>query len=178
MSFSAMSVIATDRLVLRPPEARDAAAIVEGLDNLNVSRWTRRIPFPYRPLDAEAFLALSADAPGMTRRAITHDGHLIGVIGLEAGEIGYWIAEPQWGQGYGREAARAMADHAFSVLGMDGLFASHHLGNEASRRILLGLGFVETGTGEAFSAARNARVTVVNLVLRRDGWQQARERRR
>ena len=173
-----MSVIATSRLVLRPSEARDAAAIVEGLNNLSVSKWTRRIPFPYRAEDAEDFLALPADAPGITRRAITRDDRLIGVIGLEQGEIGYWIAEPHWGQGFGREAARAMADHGFSVLGMDGLFASYHLGNDASRRILLGLGFIETGTEESFSAARNALVTVMKLVLSRDGWQRARERRR
>lgn len=71
-----------------------------------------------------------------------------------------------------------MVDHAFATLGHDALDASYHLGNAASRRILLGLGFVETGEGSAFSKARQAEVPHMKLRLTREAWKGAKERRR
>lgn len=173
-----MTTLPTDRLTLRPPQEADAEALVRGLDNLNVSRWTGRIPYPYGPEDAEAFLDYVRQKPeDALVLAITRNEALIGVIGIE-GELGYWLAEPHWGHGYGTEAARAVVDHAFEALGHDELEASYHLGNAASRRILLGLGFVETVEGSAFSKARQAEVPHMKLKLTRDHWQQAKERRR
>ena len=174
-----MTVIVTERLTLRPPERSDAAALVVALNNLNVSRWTGRIPYPYGAADAEAFLDHhEAPAPDELMLLITRAGQLIGGIGIGFGEIGYWLAEEHWGQGYGREAARAMTDHGFEVLELEELEASYQLGNAASRRILLGLGFVETGEGRAFSKARQAEVAHMKLVLTRSAWAEAKERRR
>ncbi|MFO1132464.1 MAG: GNAT family N-acetyltransferase [Hyphomicrobiales bacterium] len=173
-----MTTLVTDRLTLRPPRAADAGTIVRELGNFSVSRWTGRVPHPYAATDAEAFLAhcrdLNSDALVL---AITRDDTLIGVIGIEDGELGYWLAEPHWGQGYATEAARAVVDHAVDVMGMTELEASYHLGNAASRRILLGLGFVETGEGSAFSKARQAEVPHMKLRLTRDVWKEAKERR-
>ena len=171
--------IATPRLLLRPLEAGDAAALVRGLNNFNVAKWTGRIPWPYGPDDAAAFLSATAAAQSSpASRAIERDGALIGVIAIERGEIGYWLAEPFWGRGYGKEAARAMADHGFTGLALPALTASHHLGNEASRRILLGLGFTETGQDTAHSRARDAMVPIARLMLPRTRWLEARERGR
>jgi hypothetical protein len=41
-----MTTLTTARLTLRPPMEQDAAALVRELGNLNVSRWTGRIPHP------------------------------------------------------------------------------------------------------------------------------------
>lgn len=172
-----MTLIATPRLLLRAPLPSDKEAIVRGLSNLEVSRWTRRIPFPYSAADAEEWLALPFDGDGLLKRAIALDGDLIGVIGIENGEIGYWIAEPHWGRGYATEAARAMTDHAFGTMGMDMLVASYQLGNAASRRILLGLGFLETGTAPSSCRATASEVTVMLLELSRARWVLAREQR-
>ena len=174
-----MSTLVTDRLTLRPPQGTDAEALVRGLDNLNVSRWTGRIPHPYGPADAEAFLEYVRQKPAEALvLAIAHDDALIGVIGVEQGELGYWLAQPHWGQGLGSEAARAVVDHAFETQGLEEMEASYHLGNAASRRILLGLGFVETGEGSAFSKARQAEVPHMKLMLTRTAWAKAKERRR
>lgn len=173
-----MTMLLTPRLALRPPRATDAEAIVRELGNFSVSRWTGRVPHPYGPADAEAFLAHCRELPaGALMLAVTRDDALIGVIGVEQGELGYWLAESAWGRGYGSEAARAVVDHAFGVLGIDELVASYHLGNAASRRILLGLGFVEIGEGSAFSKARQAEVAHMKLTLTRAAWAKARERR-
>jgi len=174
-----MTTLTTPRLVLRPPQDADRTALVAGLDNLNVSRWTGRIPHPYGPDDAEAFLNHVRQTPqDALVLVITHEGALIGVIGIEGGELGYWLAEPHWGKGYGTEAARAVVDHAFGRQGREELVASYHLGNGASRRILLGLGFVELGEGSAYSKARRAEVPHMRLTLTRAGWEKAKERRR
>ncbi|MCA3554752.1 GNAT family N-acetyltransferase [Aestuariivirga sp.] len=173
-----MTILVTDRLMLRPLEERDRQALIPALNNLNVSRWTGRIPHPYGPEDAEAFFVYLRRKPEDTLvLAITRSDAMIGVIGLE-GELGYWLAEPHWGQGYGTEAARAVADHAFEMLEREELLASHHVGNAASRRILLGLGFVETEEGSAYSNARQADVPHMKLRLTRQAWKEAKGRRR
>ena len=173
-----MTTLTTMRLTLRPPEPGDAAALVRGLDNFNVSQWTGRIPYPYGLADAEAYIAqcrkLSGNGLGLL---ITHEAQVIGGIGIE-GELGYWLAEPWWGRGLATEAARAVTDHAFTALGRTELDASYQMGNDASRRILLGLGFAETGEGKGFSKAREQQTRLMLLTLTREDWQKARERRR
>lgn len=174
-----MTTLVTDRLTLRPPHPADADAILRGLGNFSVSRWTGRVPYPYGAADAQACLAHCRDLPGDALvLAISRDDALIGVIGIEHNELGYWLAEPHWGQGLATEAACAVVDHAFAVLGIAAIDASYHLGNTASRRILLGLGFMETAEGSAFSKARQADVAHMKLVLTREAWKDAKERRR
>ncbi len=173
-----MTMLKTPRLLLRPPEAEDADALVRGLNNLAVSRWTARIPYPYGAGDADAFLAQTMTPPaGVERLAITLNGELIGVIGVEGGELGYWIAEPFWGRGLATEAARAVVDHAFSEGTCDSLAARYQLGNEASRRILVGLGFQEQGEAEGFCRATGEATRVMTLALSASRWAGARERR-
>ena len=179
------AIIKTPRLVLRAPRADDLRVLVTGLDNFNVSQWTARIPFPYTMDDAEAFLAQAETADsGTLRLAVTLDGGLIGGIACErsvdgtSAEIGYWLAEPHWGKGYATEAARAISDHAFEAMGYDGLKAGYRHGNEASRRILEGLGFIKTGDGMMFSRAVGSETPVTRLQLTRAAWEKAKDRRR
>jgi RimJ/RimL family protein N-acetyltransferase len=56
-------------------------------------------------------------------------------------EIGVHLKPPYWGAGYAAEASRAIMAHAFTTLGAASLFAGHHPGNAASRRVLTALGF-------------------------------------
>lgn len=60
-------------------------------------------------------------------------------------EIGYGLAAPYRGRGYGTEAARALADWVTSRPGVTGVTASVEVGNIASRRLLERLGFELTG---------------------------------
>jgi RimJ/RimL family protein N-acetyltransferase len=78
-------------------------------------------------------------------------GEHVGCCGLRAyepaariHEFGVHIRSACWGRGYAREASRAVIDHAFDHLGARGLFAGHHPGNDASRRLLEKLGFRHT----------------------------------
>ena len=179
-----MTTITTQRLLLRPLQEGDAEALVRGLNNFNVAKWTARVPFPYGVMDARNFIALCANPEDCTLRlCITFRGDLIGVISCEqthdgiAAELGYWLAEPHWGKGFGKEAAQAIAAHAFGQIRHDLLVAGYREGNEASRRILDGLGFEMTGRRQVFSAAANANVPVIRMALSRGRWQDVGGRR-
>ena len=175
-------MIETPHLLLRAFVAADIPAMVTGLSNFAVARNTGRVPFPYGPADAEAFLArIAADTSPSVNLAIALKSApeaLIGGIGLvtdrgEEAELGYWLAEPLWGRGLGTEAARAMTRHAFERCGFARLTASYHAGNDASRRILLGLGFAVVSDGFAYSLARGQEVPVEFLALARARWQKS-----
>ncbi|MFN4141156.1 GNAT family N-acetyltransferase [Aestuariivirga sp.] len=174
-----MATLHTRRLTLRPPQDTDRAALVHSLDNPNVSRWTGRIPWPYRQDDAEAFLAHARGAPGDSLiLLITYEEAGIGGIGIEAGELGYWLAEPQWRRGFGAEAAQAVVDHGFAAERREQIRASYFDGNAASRRILEGLGFEATGEAISYSRARQAEVRMTELLLTWEAWKNAKERQR
>ena len=59
-------------------------------------------------------------------------------------EVGIHLPRAYWGQGLAKEAARVVIDYGFGTLDASALFAGHHPRNEASRRLLLKLGFVHT----------------------------------
>jgi ribosomal-protein-alanine N-acetyltransferase len=56
-------------------------------------------------------------------------------------QFGFQLRQAHWRQGYLREVAPVIIADAFDVLGAAALYAGHHPDNEASRRVLLALGF-------------------------------------
>lgn len=75
---------------------------------------------------------------------------LIGCCGLRPYdrtkyEIGFHLRPKFWGQGYAVEAANAVIEYAFKILGADALFAGHNPNNIASSKILKKLGFSYIG---------------------------------
>jgi RimJ/RimL family protein N-acetyltransferase len=59
-------------------------------------------------------------------------------------EIGFHLRRAFWDRGLTSEAASAVIDYGFGTLDATALFAGHHPANEASRHLLLKLGFVQT----------------------------------
>src|SRR5690349_13153207 len=121
-------VLDTARLRLRPLEYSDALRIQALFDSPNVLRYMNAaIPWPY-PEDG-AMQHLRAVLPRMEAGEEYYwaiglresDEGLIGVIGLtpasDEDHRGFWLGEPYWGQGYMREAVRAVNDCAFDELG-------------------------------------------------------------
>ena len=144
-------VLHTERLTLRAPAPSDIKSIVRFAAERRVAENTLRIPHPYRPADAEQFLAAVNRQAGEATFVIARDGEAIGICGIDlrdgAAEIGYWLGAPFWGCGYATEAARALIDHAFGVLGHEALMAAARVSNPASRRVLEKCGFQWTGVG-------------------------------
>jgi RimJ/RimL family protein N-acetyltransferase len=136
------------------------------------------VPHPYGPDDAAEFLerAASQQADGtafmFALAERTTPQNLIGVVSLErddgpgdSAELGYWLAQPLWGRGLMREAAKAVVGYAFESAGLARLYACYHLGNEASRRILMGLGFLPQRRCSCHSIAQNRAVEIEELEL-------------
>lgn len=71
---------------------------------------------------------------------------LIGFCGLhrlgttEDVEIGWWILPDHWGKGLASEAASAVLDHAFEVIGLERVTSICHEDNKASERIMQKIG--------------------------------------
>lgn len=135
----------TPRLVLRPVVRADWRAIHRYMADPDVTRW-----LPEGRLDAEGSRAFARQqsGPGATAAAVVEraSGELIGHMPYhpwfepETQEIGWVIAADRQGRGYGAEAARALLDHAFSVLGRHRVIATCQPENPASWRIMEKLG--------------------------------------
>jgi RimJ/RimL family protein N-acetyltransferase len=143
----------TTRLLLRPGWSQDAPALFKAIADERIVRNLATAPWPYRPGDAEAWLAAErkASEPSLLIfRRTDAAPELIGAIGLgrrPTGEIelGYWIAREHWGRGYATEAGRAVLATARHGLRLRRLTAGHFLDNPASGRVLEKLGFQSIG---------------------------------
>jgi RimJ/RimL family protein N-acetyltransferase len=156
--FAATSLL-TDRLLLRPCAPGDEQALVAGLGDREVERWLETVPHPYTAEHARDWIARSArerDAGFMQDFAITlaDGGALVGGIAFTpsrvepVAEVGYWIARPHWGRGYGGEALARVVRYATAECAprFERLRARVDRDNTASRRMLARAGFVERGT--------------------------------
>lgn len=144
-------VLETQRLILRAPRLEDAKAVAMLANDRRVAEMTARIPHPYQPADAEAFIAAANAREGDSVFLVTlADGTVAGACGVSrlgegTPELGYWLGVPFWGRGFATEAARAVIDHAFGAAGHDALHAGALVSNPASRRVLVKCGFQWTG---------------------------------
>jgi RimJ/RimL family protein N-acetyltransferase len=153
----------TERLLLRPGWSQDAPALFEAIGDERIVRNLATAPWPYRPEDAEAWLATERKVcePALLIFLPGGEGpELIGAAGFgrrPTGEMefGYWIARRHWGRGYATEAGRAMIEAARHSLRVKRLDAGHFIDNPASGRVLEKLGFRPLGRIEPrYSAGR------------------------
>lgn len=157
--------LSTPRLRLRAPKAADAQGIAVLANDPDVARMTTRMPLPYSPADAEAFLKICMEHDPRRERVFAieqADGEFVGMMGFHpnpAGrtEIGYWLGRPYWGRGLATEAARAALDWAGRDWGRRYILAGHFADNPASGQVLCKSGFLYTGDVEPrHSLARGA----------------------
>ena len=141
------ATIATARLTLRAPLIEDLTDLVALADNPKVTMMTAGLPIPYRQEHGRGFIERFSVKPGNRSYAMAdHAGQFIGVIGLyfhddKPTELGYWLGEPFWGQGYAPEAVAALL-HAVRASGtMQQINARVLAENPASVRVLEKCGF-------------------------------------
>lgn len=157
--------ISTSRLTLRPFTGADRAALSAGLNDIAVSQWLPRVPFPFTQADLSVMHSeVSSNWPELM--VITKDEVAIGAITTYP-HFGFWIARAHWGRGYGGEAARAALDVALSH--HDTVHSSYFAGNSASARILHGLGFAITARGRSYCRALGRDLPDVTLTLSKQG---------
>jgi RimJ/RimL family protein N-acetyltransferase len=165
--------IRTQRLRLRRPEMADATSIARLACDFAVSGNTTRMPYPYGPEDARAFIALARglDPREQITFAIEHrDAGVIGALGFHRNgpspiEMGYWLGRPYWGKGLATEAADAALRWAGNDWGRRLIIAGHFADNEASGRVLIKTGFLYTGEVQhRYSRARCAEAATRMMV--------------
>lgn len=150
-------MIATERLILRPPVAQDLPWVLEAMNTPAVMRHLAGV----RPAQAVAE-SLADDiaafaAPDGHRRwtvwladGVTRVGR-VGLFHLRSPaapavlqgqrEIGWTFAQSHWGKGYATEAARAVTAHAFAELALPVLWSQTSDSNAGSTRMMQRLGF-------------------------------------
>lgn len=136
----------TKRLLLRTFKQQDAGQVQALAGNENVSKSTLNIPHPYKDGMAEDWIdshEMSWESKSKIIFAITklYNKQLIGTVGLveitrDQAEIGYWIGEPFWGNGYCTEATKALINFSFTQLGLNKLIGVHLASNPASGKVM------------------------------------------
>lgn len=149
-------VLETARLVLRPYVAHDAADLIRELSIKDVAEGTLNVPHPYPPERAAEFIeeqALRHESGKGIAWAVTlrGEGRLVGSVGFSLkrvhhrGELAYWVARAEWGQGIATEASRAALAYGFDVLGLHRVDAQHYVENPASGAVMRHLGMKYEG---------------------------------
>lgn len=145
--------IETERLILRQWNMNDIDDIVEGLNNINVTKWLAGAPFPYTVDDAKEFvqktinndlynfaIVLKSENKAIGGTQLTNVDFRNGTAGG-----GIWISEKYWGHGYGTEAFGARIKYAFEVLGLRRLENGYFKENEKSYKMQLRFGYKDEG---------------------------------
>lgn len=159
-----MTILESERLVLRPYDDGDAARVLDILSRDEVIRWLGAPQAPMADLAAAlAWVATrrrrEADDPYDVTRAVVvrdtgaHAGsvslarahrHEVGFVGEY--EVGWHLHPDSVGHGYATEAAEALLDDVFAR-GLAEAWCGMYLGNDASQKVAerLGLPFVGVG---------------------------------
>jgi RimJ/RimL family protein N-acetyltransferase/ubiquinone/menaquinone biosynthesis C-methylase UbiE len=148
--------IQTQRLILRPFTLADAPDVQRLAGSRIIAARTLLIPHPYEDAMAEEWIAThpAAFENGIAVNfaiALRESGELCGAIGLgidkvnHNAEMGYWIGTPYWGQGYCTEAAKAVLQYGFEVLGLHRIHAVYFSHNPASGRVMQKIGMSYEG---------------------------------
>ena len=149
-------VLRTARLVLRPCEERDLAALAA------LHADPRVMEFLPKLLDRAESDAVAQRAREHFERhgfgrwgvEIVETGQFIGLVGLSVPnfeahftpcvEVGWRLAFEHWGEGYATEAAQAALDFAFGPLGLAEVVSFTVPQNQRSRRVMERLGMTRS----------------------------------
>ncbi len=148
--------ITTDRLVLRLFDPSDAETVAHLCHNHAIYKTTLHIPHPYSVDCALSWMENHLDNFNADRSyefALTNKetGALYGAIGLSHdqrhrnGEMGYWVGEEFWGNGYATEAGKAVLNFAFDIKQYHRVYARHFVSNPSSGTVMKNLGMVWEG---------------------------------
>ena len=103
-----------------------------------------KIPNPYTLKDAKEFIQIHIEKKPANRKLIYWENQFVGEIGIEikedvfrlSAEIGYFIAEPFWGNGIATKAIQLMTDYTFKNFNVIRIEAGVFAFNKSSMRVL------------------------------------------
>ncbi len=144
--------------VIRKWRLEDAKDLAELLNNKKIQDNLRDgLPFPYTEEDGSAFIQdlLAADPTKTFAFAIVNTAdQAIGSVGAfrcenihqQTAEMGYYLAEDYWGQGFVTKAVKQLTHYLFAETNIIRIFAEPFSTNQSSCRVLEKCGFQLEGT--------------------------------
>jgi RimJ/RimL family protein N-acetyltransferase len=164
---------------IRKWKIEDAANLAATLNNKKIHDNLRDgLPFPYTVKDAKEYISsmLTADCNKVFAFAITIDDRAVGSIGAfrqenihsRTAEMGYYVAEPYWGQGIGTSAVKQACEFVFANTDIIRIFAEPFAYNTASCRLLEKAGFSLEGTLKKNAVKNNAVIDMKMYSLLKD----------
>lgn len=159
-------MLETERLLLRPLELSDAAAMFAMDSNPNVHKYLWQTPTQHIEETLKIIENVQAqyvrNAIGRFATLLKDTGEFIGWTGIkfiddhiENGntnffDYGYRLDENFWGKGYATEASIAWLAYGFDQMNIDKMNAYTHQQNAASNHILqkIGMNFIESYHGK------------------------------
>ena len=135
---------------LRPWRNDDIDTLISIANNFNIAKnLTDKFPYPYTRADGERFIEYAINSTSSHLFAIDLQGTAIGGIGIHPqddiyrknAEIGFWLAESHWGNGYMRIAISKITTYTFQTIEIERIYARVFENNIASQRVLQKSGF-------------------------------------
>ena len=122
----------TDRLIIRKWKEGDINDLIEGLNNINVSKWLAFVPFPYLRKNAEQWINHCIRNGNENNKSgyefcieLKSNRKVIGGMSISAinklngtAGGGIWLNENYQGKGYGKEAFAEKIRFSFEELGL------------------------------------------------------------
>ncbi|MHB1278677.1 MAG: GNAT family N-acetyltransferase [Bacteroidia bacterium] len=164
---------------LRPWTITDLNALVRYANNRNIAKnMTDKFPFPYSESDGRAFIEFATKDDPIHIFAIDIDGQAVGGIGIHPNEdihrknaeLGYWLAQPFWGQGIISRAIPYAVDFAFETYRINRVFARPFGTNIPSQKVLEKNNFVLEGKFDQVLIKDNVLLDELIYAIRRENW--------
>ncbi len=174
----------TKRLILRELNNKDLTKLVKLANNLNVSQYLEKMPYPYAEKDGKWFInKCKKDSKKEPREnyglVIEYEGNLVGIIGL--GEVddfhgtatlGYWLGEEFWRNGIMFESVVEIIRFAFEDLNLRRIDVEAYTGNDGSNGLIKKLGFEYEGMRKQYKRTKSTgKIVDTNIYgLLKEDW--------
>jgi [ribosomal protein S5]-alanine N-acetyltransferase len=167
------------KFTLRPWNISDLQSLVKYANNPNVAKnMTDQFPHPYTEDAGKAFIRFANEAIPTRIFAIDVRGEAAGGIGIHPqtdihrknAELGYWLAEPFWGQGIVSAAVKEIVEIAFTTFDIDRVFARPFGTNTISQKVLEKNGFVLEARFENVLIKNGEKLDELFYGMRREEW--------
>ncbi|HLC82850.1 MAG TPA: GNAT family protein [Bacteroidia bacterium] len=142
---------------LRPFTINDLDSFVKYANNPKIANnLTDKFPHPYTQENGKVFLERAIKNTPTNIFAIDINGEACGGIGIHPqedvqrknAELGYWLAEPFWGNGIISKAIPQIVEYGFKNFDITRIYARPYGTNNASQRVLEKAGFTLEGKFE------------------------------
>lgn len=127
---------------IRCIEKTDIDDVARLANNDEIAQMTANLPYPYTTTHAATWLDYVENNEQEHVFAICKDSLFLGVVGLvhekehRRAELGYWLGQEYWNNGYTSAAAEMAIAYAFSILDIDKIYSNCFATNTPSKKIL------------------------------------------